>query len=157
MLNPTIGAPAPNFSAPDDTGKVHALKDYQGQKVVLYFYPKDDTPGCTTESCDFRDNLKSLGKLGVAVLGVSKDSVKSHAKFKEKYNLNFPLLSDEDGDMCENYGTWVEKSMYGKKYMGIERSTFLIDEKGKIAQIWTKVKVDGHIDDVIAALKSPAA
>lgn len=148
-----VGDNAPAFSAPDETGKMHSLKDYKGQKVVLYFYPKDDTPGCTTESCAFRDNFKAFGKMNVAVLGVSKDSVKSHAKFKEKFDLNFPLLSDENGTLCEDYGVWAEKSMYGKKYMGIERSTFLIDEQGKIVGLWRKVKVEGHVDDVKATIE----
>jgi peroxiredoxin Q/BCP len=147
-----VGSPAPAFAAADDTGKTVTLADYTGKKLVLYFYPKDDTPGCTTESCDFRDNMKAFEKLGVAVLGVSKDSVTSHVKFKKKYDLNFPLLSDEDGKICESYGVWVEKSMYGKKYMGIERSTFLIDESGKIAALWRKVSVTGHVDDVKRAV-----
>lgn len=147
-----VGSRAPTFSAPDDTGKTVKLADFKGQKLVLYFYPKDDTPGCTTEACDFRDNLKSLSKLGVAVLGVSKDSVASHIKFKKKFDLNFPLLSDEDGKICDAYGVWVEKSMYGKKYMGIERSTFLIDEDGKIMAVWPKVSVTGHVDDIKKAL-----
>lgn len=147
-----VGSPAPAFSAPDDTGKTVKLADFKGQKLVLYFYPKDDTPGCTTEACDFRDNFKALAKLGVAVLGVSKDSVASHVKFKKKYDLNFPLLSDEDGKMCAAYDVWVEKSMYGKKYMGIERSTFLIDETCKIAALWRKVSVTGHVDDIKRAI-----
>lgn len=150
------GAKAPDFSLPADGGKPVSLKDYKGRMLVVYFYPKDDTPGCTAESCAFRDNLPKLGRLGVDVIGVSKDSVKKHDKFKAKYDLNFPLLSDEEGDMCERYGVWVEKSMYGKKYMGIERSTFLIDETGKITAIWSKVKVEGHVEEVMATIKSLA-
>ncbi len=148
----TIGSTAPAFSVPDDNGKTIKLSDFKGQKLVIYFYPKDDTPGCTTESCAFRDQFPKFSKLNVAVVGVSKDSVKSHVKFKEKFGLNFPLLSDETGTMCADYGVWVEKSMYGKKYMGIERTTFLIDETGRIEKIWSKVKVDGHVDEVRAAI-----
>lgn len=148
----TIGSSAPAFSVPDDTGKTIELSAFKGQKLVVYFYPKDDTPGCTTESCAFRDQFPKFSKLNVAIVGVSKDSVKSHVKFKEKFGLNFPLLSDETGTMCADYGVWVEKSMYGKKYMGIERTTFLIDETGRIEKIWSKVKVDGHVDEVRAAI-----
>jgi thioredoxin-dependent peroxiredoxin len=148
------GDQAPKFHLPADDDQTYDLKDFAGQKLVLYFYPKDDTPGCTTESCDFRDNFKAFGKLGVRVLGVSKDSVKSHQKFKAKFDLNFPLLSDEGSTMCEDYGVWTEKSMYGKTYMGIERTTFLIDEKGKIQAVWPKVSVSGHVAEVVAALKA---
>lgn len=157
MADLKTGSKAPAFSLPTDEGTTLSLKDLAGQKIVLYFYPKDDTPGCTTESCNFRDNLKELTKLNATVIGLSKDSVKSHAKFKAKFDLNFPLLSDEEGKTCEAYGVWVEKSMYGKKYMGIERSTFLIDENGKILNIWRKVSVDGHVDEVRAALKAAKA
>jgi peroxiredoxin Q/BCP len=152
MTTLSVGSKAPNFTLPTDGGGKVSLKDFKGRKLVVYFYPKDDTPGCTTESCAFRDNLPAFEKLNVAVLGVSKDSPASHDKFKKKFQLNFPLASDEEGSMCEDYGVWVEKSMYGKKYMGIERSTFLIDEQGKITQIWSKVKVDGHVDEVKAAI-----
>ena len=151
------GTKAPAFSLSADNGDTLSLKDFKGKKLVIYFYPKDDTPGCTAESCGFRDNLKDFDKLGAAVIGVSKDSVKSHVKFKEKYDLNFPLLSDENGDMCTAYGVWVEKSMYGKKYMGIERSTFIIDENGKIEAIWRKVSVTGHVDEVKQTLESKEA
>ena len=148
-----IGSKAPNFNLPTDgNGKVK-LSDYKGQKLVLYFYPKDDTSGCTKEACNFKENLKAFEKLGVAVIGVSKDSVAKHDKFKEKYKLNFPLASDEECKVCDAYGVWVEKSMYGRKYMGIERATFLIDEKGKIEQIWRKVKVPGHVEDILKSLK----
>lgn len=143
------GDKAPDFSLPSDGGKIISLADYKGKKVVLYFYPKDDTPGCTKESCAFRDNLTDFNKVGIEVIGVSKDSVKKHDKFKEKHSLNFPLISDEDGELCEKYGVWVEKNMYGRKYMGIERSTFLIDENGVIRNIWRKVKVTGHVEEVL--------
>lgn len=147
------GMKAPDFTLPADGGGEVALKEMRGKAVILYFYPKDDTPGCTKESCDFRDNLASLKRLGAAVIGVSKDSVARHDKFREKYDLNFPLASDEDGDVCERYGVWVEKKNYGRTYMGIERSTFLIDGQGFIRAIWRKVKVDGHVVEVMAALK----
>ncbi len=146
------GDKAPVFDMATDGGGHISLKSLKGQNVVLYFYPKDDTPGCTTESCAFRDNLKAFTKLKAAVIGVSKDSPESHDKFKAKYQLNFPLASDGDGSVCEAYGVWKEKSMYGKTYMGIERSTFLIDDKGVIRQIWRKVKVDGHAEEVMEAL-----
>jgi len=147
------GSPAPSVELPGDSGQLYRLSDYSGKKVVLYFYPKDDTSGCTTEACDFRDRLRDFSTLGTVVLGISRDTPKSHDKFKEKYTLTFPLLSDEDGAVCRLYGTWVEKSMYGKKYFGIERSTFLIDEEGIIRRIWRKVKVEGHARDVFKALQ----
>jgi peroxiredoxin Q/BCP len=149
-----IGDKAPAFSAPDDSGAKLSLKDFKGEKFVLYFYPKDDTPGCTKEACTFTENISAFNKLGVKVVGVSKDSVAKHVKFKEKYGLKFPLLSDEDGTICEAYGTWIEKSMYGRKYMGIDRATFLIDENGKISAIWRKVKVPGHIEEILKTLKT---
>ncbi len=147
------GQQAPDFRLPATDYETIALKELRGQAIVLYFYPKDDTPGCTTEACGFRDDFNSLKAIGVTVLGVSKDSVKSHDKFKEKYKLNFPLLSDEDGAMLNEYGVWTEKSMMGKKYMGIERSTFLIDGTGKIAQIWRNVKVADHVAEVVDAAR----
>jgi len=147
------GSKAPEFSLPATGNSTIALKDYKGCIVVLYFYPKDDTPGCTTESCDFRDNFNALEAQGVTVLGLSKDSIKSHEKFKEKFQLNFPLLSDESGATIEAYGSWTEKSMYGKKYMGIDRSTFLIDGDGVIRKVWRNVKVPGHVADVMNAVK----
>ena len=149
-----IGSTAPNIDLPGDTGQVYKLSDVEGKKVVLYFYPKDDTSGCTTEACDFRDRLRDFNLLNVIVLGISRDSPKTHDKFKAKYGLTFPLLSDEEGVVCSEYGTWVEKSMYGKKYFGIERSTFLIDESGIIQKIWRKVKVDGHAKEVLQAIQT---
>jgi peroxiredoxin Q/BCP len=149
MTNLNVGDLAPEFSLPADNNKTISLSDYTGKKLILYFYPKDDTPGCTKEACEFQDSLSILSNKKVEVLGVSKDSVAKHNKFKEKYNLEFPLIADEETELCQKYGVWKEKSMYGKKYMGIERSTFLIDEKGIIRQIWTKVKVKGHVEDVL--------
>ena len=151
-----IGDTAPDFTLPADGDTTISLRDYKGQKLVLYFYPKDDTPGCTKESCGFNEILQELKSLNTAVIGVSKCSVAKHDKFKAKYGLNFPLISDEESDMCERYGTWVEKSMYGKKYMGIQRATFLIDETGKITAIWPKVKVTGHVEDVRNTIKGLA-
>ena len=148
------GKKAPDFTAAADGGKKLKLSDLRGKPVVLYFYPKDDTSGCTAEACGFRDSLPDFGKLKAQVIGVSKDSVEKHDKFKKKYGLNFPLVSDEDGKICEKYGTWVEKSLYGRKYMGIERATFLIDGNGKIAKTWRKVKVPGHAEEVLAATKA---
>jgi len=148
-----IGKKAPAFSLPTDGGGKVSLKDLKGKKVVLYFYPKDDTPGCTAEACAFRDSLPDFSKVKATVIGVSKDSVASHEKFKKKYKLPFPLAADTDGKVCEAYGVWVEKSMYGRKYMGIERATFLIDEKGIVRNVWRKVKVGGHADEVLEAMK----
>ncbi|MEJ2016575.1 MAG: thioredoxin-dependent thiol peroxidase [Limibacillus sp.] len=150
-LNP--GDKAPDFSMPTDGGGSVSLKDLKGKKVVLYFYPKDDTPGCTKEACGFRDALPDFSGADAEIIGVSKDSVAKHDKFKAKHELPFTLASDEDGSVCEAYGTWVEKSMYGRKYMGIDRATFLIGHDGKIAQIWRKVKVPGHVDEVLAAAR----
>ncbi len=147
----TIGERAPEFTLPADDGRKLSLSDFRGKKVVLYFYPKDDTPGCTKEACSFRDNLARVSSKGAAVLGVSRDNTTSHVKFKDKYHLNFPLLSD-DGRVTEAYGVWKKKNLYGREYFGIERTTFLIDETGKIAKIWPKVKVEGHTDEVLAAL-----
>lgn len=146
------GSKAPAFALPCDKAAKVSLKDFAGKTVVLYFYPKDQTPGCTQEACDFRDNLVRLKKLGAVVLGVSKDSPESHAKFRAKQKLDFPLLSDLDGKVCRAYGVWKEKSLYGRKFMGIERTTFVIGPDGKIARIFPKVKVAGHVDAVIAAI-----
>ena len=147
-----IGDKAPNFTLPTDGGGKVSLKDFKGKPVVLYFYPKDDTSGCTAEACAFCNQLPDFSKLKTAVIGVSRDSAASHDKFKTKYELPFPLASDADGKVCEAYGTWVEKSMYGRKYMGIERATFLIDGKGVIRHIWRKVKVTGHAAEVLEAV-----
>ena len=147
-----IGDKAPAFTMPVNDTKSVSLSDFKGKPLILYFYPKDDTPGCTKQACSFSENLSQFNKLNIAVLGVSKDSIAKHAKFKAKYNLAFPLASDENTTTCEDYGVWVEKSMYGKKYMGIERTTFLIDGEGVIRHIWDKVKVPGHIEDVLSVL-----
>ena len=147
-----VGQNAPDFTAMNDKGEKVKLADLKGKKVVLYFYPKDDTPGCTKEACAFRDGIDEIKSRGAVVMGVSADSVDSHKKFKSKFDLNFPLLADSDKKMVEAYGVWKEKSMYGKKYMGIERTTFVIDEQGKIAHIFPKVKVDQHYDEVVEAL-----
>lgn len=149
-----VGDAAPDFTAPTDGGGSVRLKDLRGKKVVLYFYPKDNTPGCTTESCDFRDAHAEFGEHDAVVLGVSPDSVKSHDNFKQKFDLPFTLISDEDHKIAEAYGVWQEKSMYGRKYMGIVRSTFVIDEKGKIAAIYDKVKVKGHVAEVLEKIES---
>jgi peroxiredoxin Q/BCP len=146
------GSLAPNVELPGDAGQFYNLNDYRGQKVILYFYPKDDTSGCTTQACEFRDQLEDFNNLNVAVFGISRDTPQAHDKFKYKYQLTFPLLSDVDGTACTAYGTWVEKSMCGKKYFGIERSTFLIDEVGIISHIWRKVKVAGHVEEVLEIL-----
>lgn len=150
-----VGEKAPDFALPASQGGQVSLKDFAGrQPVVLYFYPKDMTPGCTQEACDFRDRSEAIKALGVAVLGISPDPLTAHAKFIEKQTLNFPLLSDEGHAVCEKFGVWVEKVNYGKKYMGVERSTFLIDKAGKIARAWRKVKVAGHADEVLAAAEA---
>jgi len=149
-----IGDKAPDFTlSTDGNGKI-TLSKLRGQKVVLYFYPKDDTSGCTAEACGFRDSFPKFGKVEAAVIGISKDSVASHDKFKKKHELPFILASDADGKVCESYGVWVEKSMYGRRYMGIERATFLVDEKGVVRGVWRKVKVPGHVDAVLAAAKA---
>ncbi len=152
MANLNVGSKAPNFSLVANDGKKYSLKDLKGKKVVLYFYPKDDTSGCTAEACSFRDNLSTIKKKGALVLGVSPDGLKSHEKFVSKYDLNFPVLSDESKEMLVEYGVWQEKSMYGRKYMGVVRTTYIIDEKGKISHIFPKVKVDGHTEEVLKAL-----
>ncbi|MFZ2019433.1 MAG: thioredoxin-dependent thiol peroxidase [Methyloceanibacter sp.] len=146
-----VGDKAPDFTLPSDGGGKVSLKALKGKAVVLYFYPKDDTSGCTAEACAFRDALPDFSKVKAAVIGISRDSVASHDKFKTKYSLPFPLASDEDGKVCEAYGTWVEKSMYGRKYMGIERATFLVDGKGVTRHVWRKVKVPGHATEVLEA------
>jgi len=146
------GDKAPLFSLVDDSGKKVSLKDFKGKTVVLYFYPKDLTPGCTVEACDFRDAQAQMKKKKAVVLGVSRDTVSLHGKFRDKHDLNFPLLADEDGKVCEAYGVWQEKSMYGKKYMGIARTTFVIGPTGKIEKVFEKVKVKGHVDEILESL-----
>lgn len=148
------GDKAPNFNLPVNGGGNLALKDLKGKTVVMYFYPKDMTPGCTTEAQDFRDRAKDFEKAGAVIVGVSKDSVKRHDNFVEKQSLPFQLISDENGSLCEDFGVWVEKNMYGRKYMGIQRATFVIDAKGVIRHVWPKVKVKGHADEVLDAVKS---
>jgi len=147
------GQKAPAFTLTADDGSKVRLSDLKGSPVVLYFYPRDDTPGCTREACSFRDQKAELKKLGAQVLGVSTDSVESHGKFRDKYELNFPLLADPDHKVAEKFGAWREKNMYGKKSMGIQRSTFLVDADGKVAKVWKAVKVDGHDEQVVAALR----
>lgn len=151
------GAKAPAFTLPADDGAKVKLADFKGRPVVLYFYPKDDTPGCTREACAFRDRQAELQKLGAVVLGVSPDDTASHVKFKQKYQLNFPLLADPDHKVAEKFGAWREKNMYGKKTYGIVRSTFLIGPDGVIKKVWKNVKVDGHDEAVLAALKELVA
>lgn len=146
------GQKAPAFSLPNQDGHVVSLSQFKGKKVVLYFYPKDDTPGCTKESCAFRDGMDEIRESGAVVLGVSGDSVDSHKKFAKKFTLNFPLLSDERKTVLQAYGVWKEKSLYGRKFMGIERTTFIIDEQGTIDDIFQKVKVDGHLEEVLGEL-----
>jgi thioredoxin-dependent peroxiredoxin len=148
------GDRAPDFTMPATAGRTVTLADYAGKPFVLYFYPKADTTGCTKEACAFQEALPQLGHLGLDVVGVSRDPMKALEKFAEKYSLTFPLASDAEGAVTEAYGTWVEKSMYGRKYMGIERATFLIDSQGKIAKIWHKVSVTGHAADVMKAAKA---
>jgi thioredoxin-dependent peroxiredoxin len=148
------GKAAPAFTLQSDSGDNVRLSELKGKPVVLYFYPKDDTPGCTTEACAFRDRRAEIMALGAQVLGISPDTVESHAKFRDKYQLNFPLLADPDHAVAEKYGAWREKNMYGKKSMGIQRSTFLIDARGKVAKVWPRVSVDGHDQQVIDALQA---
>jgi peroxiredoxin Q/BCP len=149
-----IGDKAPDFTLPTDGNGTIALEAQRGKKVVVYFYPKDDTTGCTKEACGFRDAMPDFSKIAATIVGISRDSVRAHDKFKQKYALPFILASDESGEVCEKYGVWVEKSMYGRKYMGIERTTVLIDEKGVIRGVWPKVKIDGHVGEVLTAAKS---
>ena len=148
------GDTAPDFTLPRDGGSEVSLSSLKGQTVVLFFYPRDDTPGCTKESIGFSEHLQSFADLGAAVFGISKDTVAKHEKFTSKHGLTVPLLSDAESDTCERYGVWVEKNMYGRKSMGIQRATFLIDAEGKIAKIWPKVKVPGHVEEVLETLKS---
>ena len=147
-----IGEKAPDFKLPSGNGQTMSLRDLKGKKIVLYFYPKDDTPGCTKEACSFEQSNSALKKKGAVVIGVSADNPDSHAKFAKKYGLSFPLLSDEKREIIKLYDVWKEKSLYGKKYFGIERTTFVIDENGIVRHIFNKVKVDGHTDEVLAVL-----
>jgi peroxiredoxin Q/BCP len=149
-----VGDPAPAFTLQASGGRTVSLADMKGKPFVLYFYPKADTPGCTKEAQAFQEALPELGQIGVDIIGLSKDSVKAQDKFAEKYGLQFPLASDPEGAVVEAYGAWVEKSMYGKSYMGIDRSTILVDKAGKVAQIWRKVKVPGHAAEVMKAAKA---
>ena len=149
----SVGSNAPTFKLPDQNNRLHDLADYKGKWVVLYFYPKDLTPGCTTEACNFRDTFPEFTGMDAIILGVSKDSISKHAKFAVKYDLPFPLLSDENTTVCEDYGVWQEKSLYGKKYMGINRSTFIIDPDGKIARIYPKVNVKIHAEEIMKDLE----
>lgn len=147
-----ISSAAPVFTLPSDSGQPISLADFKGKNVILYFYPKDDTSGCTAQACNFRDMHPDFTAAETIILGISRDPVKSHVKFRDKYSLSFPLLADEDGTVCQQYGVWVEKSMYGRKYFGIERTTFLIDTHGIIQHIWRKVKVPGHGNEVLKRL-----
>ena len=154
MTIPLKGSKAPDFNLPASTGGNIGLKDLKGKNVVVYFYPKDDTPGCTVEACELRDVFKEIEKLGAVILGVSPDSIKSHDKFINKFQLPFTLLADENKKMCQDYGVWVEKSMYGKKYMGVARTTFIINKDGKIAKVFEKVRPEGHYQEILAALNA---
>ena len=153
-MSVAVGDKAPDFTMPTDGGGTVSLSALRGKPVVLYFYPKDDTSGCTAEACGFRDAFPDYGKIGAAVIGVSRDPVASHDKFKKKYELPFVLASDQSGEVTERYGVWVEKSMYGRKYMGIDRSTFLIDKDGVVRNVWHKVKVPGHVAEVLKAVQA---
>lgn len=149
-----IGDPAPAFDLPTDGAGRISLAELKGKRVILYFYPKDDTPGCTTEALNFTEKARSFATAKAVIVGVSRDSPIKHDKFKAKHGLKLTLAADEDGTVCEAYGVWVEKKLYGRAYMGVERATFLIDEKGRLARIWRKVKVPGHVDEVLAAVKT---
>ena len=148
----SVGSKAPDFSLPDGNGGTVSLKQFIGKTVILYFYPKDNTSGCTKEACDFRDNIAVISKKGAVVVGVSADSVSSHKKFADKFGLPFPLASDEKKGLVKKYGVWKEKSMYGRKYLGIERTTFVIDGRGIITHIFPKVKAAGHVEEVLGVL-----
>ena len=150
----TIGDNAPDFTIATDVGGTFSLSEMRGHNVIIYFYPKDDTPGCTKEACEFRDSLPDFSNSSSKIIGISKDTVAKHDKFKSKYELPFTLGADLEGDVCEIYGTWVEKSMYGRQYMGIERATFLVDKEGVLQGIWRKVKVKGHVEEVLGAVQN---
>ncbi len=153
MSSMKVGDKVPDFTTLDDNGKPVSIADFRGKSVVLYFYPKDDTSGCTREACDFRDAFPRFGKIDAEVIGVSPDSVESHRKFKKKYELPFKLLADEGHKLADKFGVWKEKSMYGRKFMGIERTTVLIDPNGRVARIFPKVRVPGHVEEVESALR----
>ncbi len=153
-MSVNIGEKAPDFTLPTDGNGAVSLAKLRGKPVVLYFYPKDDTSGCTAEACGFRDSFPDYGKTGAVVIGVSRDSVASHDRFKKKHGLPFILAADDKGEVTERYGVWVEKSMYGRKYMGIDRSTFLIDKDGVVRGVWRKVKVPGHVGEVLKAVQA---
>ncbi|HLH11817.1 MAG TPA: peroxiredoxin [Methylovirgula sp.] len=153
---PGLGDKAPDFKLPDDRGAIRTLKSFSGKKLVLYFYPKDDTSGCTKEAIDFNALKPQFEKAGAVIVGVSPDSCESHGKFKSKHKLDIDLISDETKSMLEDYGVWTQKSMYGRSYMGVERTTFLIGPEGKIVEVWNKVKVPGHAEAVLAAVKALA-
>ncbi|HEX5754457.1 MAG TPA: thioredoxin-dependent thiol peroxidase [Archangium sp.] len=157
MPTPQTGQPAPDFQLQDQNGNDVKLSRLRGKNVVLYFYPKDDTPGCTREACDFRDEHSALEAAGAVVLGVSPDDTKSHQKFATKFSLPFPLLADTERKVCDAYGVWGEKSLYGRKFMGVTRATYLIDTEGKVARVWPKVKVDGHVKEILQSLKGGAS
>jgi peroxiredoxin Q/BCP len=156
MPIPSVGSKAPDFQLPDHTGKTVSLSQLAGKNVVLYFYPKDDTPGCTREACNFRDEHSTLTKAGAVVLGVSPDGATSHQKFATKYSLPFPLLSDTEHKVADAYGVWGEKSLYGRKFIGLTRATFLIDPQGNVKHVWPKVKVNGHVNEVLSMLTGGA-
>jgi peroxiredoxin Q/BCP len=154
MMSLTIGDKAPDFTIATDGGGTFSLLEMRGHNVIIYFYPKDDTPGCTKEACEFRDSLPDFSNSSSKIIGISKDTVAKHDKFKSKYELPFTLGADLEGDVCEVYGTWVEKSMYGRQYMGVERATFLVDKEGVLQGIWRKVKVKGHVEEVLGAVQN---
>ena len=153
-MSVNVGDTAPDFTIPTDGNGTVTLSKLRGKPVVLYFYPKDDTSGCTAQACGFRDSFPDYGKTGATVIGVSRDPVAAHDKFKKKYELPFILGSDATGEVTENYGVWIEKSMYGRKYMGIDRSTFLIDKDGVVQKVWHKVKVPGHVAEVLKSVSA---
>jgi peroxiredoxin Q/BCP len=157
MPIPQTGTQAPDFQLKDQNGNDVKLSQYRGKNVVLYFYPKDDTPGCTREACDFRDQHSAVREVGAVVLGVSPDTTASHQKFATKFSLPFPLLADTGHQVCDAYGVWGEKSLYGRKFQGVTRATFLIDTEGKVARVWPKVKVQGHVDEILESLSGEAA
>ncbi|MBY0281886.1 MAG: thioredoxin-dependent thiol peroxidase [Alphaproteobacteria bacterium] len=152
LVDPLQGKEASDFTLIADDGNLFTLSSLKGKKIILYFYPKDDTSGCTAQACAFRDHVSEFKAKNAVIIGVSKDDTKRHQNFKNKYQLNFPLLSDTEGKICELYGVWKEKSMYGRKYFGIERSTFYIDENFTVSQVWRKVKVPGHFEEILNLL-----